>query len=809
MDDVSEKFAPLTEGELSAVQAFASPEADESERIAQAQAILRSCKAIAGTPGEAYLRGRGIDPSALPKGVVGWHKESRALVFPARDAHGAIRACQRLFFGASDAPVVEAGGKKKRRTNGVLGGSALILPGDGDVLVCEGAEDGLSLWAATGWPVRCALGVAGLGEVPLPAGAAAVIVADNDKAGLEGAHKGALRLAERGHDVKIAVPPDGAKDANELLTKCGILAVKTMVENAEPLEPGPSFVSFAPYEMTEHGLTIEIERGRGGNKTTEIISIAGPFEILGASRDADGRGWGKWLRWHDADGRIHVRHVAEAALQGDPAALCAGLASDGVRINRAHQRAFAHYLSSATVPGRVTIVARTGWHEINGRFVFVLPGETCGPCGVEKVILDSAAVGPYAARGSLKDWQDGIGKLASGHALAVLAISTALAGPLLQLAGQDGGGVHIFGGSSKGKTTLLQMAASVWGRGATPGYVRAWRATANGLEGAAASASDTALILDELGVADARDVAASIYGLANGAGKARAMRDGSLREPKSWRVLTLSSGEIPTETKLAEDRGRKARAGQLVRMLDIPADRGKCFGVFDHPGPTGDAGNLVKAIKHAAVTAFGAAGPEFVRRLIAEELSGDDIRSFVADFATASIPRGADGQIDRAAQRLGLIAMAGELAISLGVVPWEQGEAREAAVWALARWIEGRGGTEPIEIRQAIEQVRLFMEQHGDARFEPLDRPEARPVLNRAGWRKGDGADRQWLIPSETWRSEICAGLDASMVARALAKRGMLDRASDGFQQVRKIEGANKRVFVINSKIFDGGEHES
>jgi putative DNA primase/helicase len=130
----------------------------------------------------------------------------------------------------------------------------------------------------------------------------------------------------------------------------------------------------------------------------------------------------------------------------------------------------------------------------------------------------------------------------------------------LQLATQKGGGLNFFGPSSAGKTTLLQAAASVWGRGASPGYIRTWRATANGLEGAAAGATDTALVLDEFGVVEARDAAAAFYGLANGSGKARAARDGSLREPKSWRVLILSSGEIPAETKLLEEAERRPTA---------------------------------------------------------------------------------------------------------------------------------------------------------------------------------------------------------------------------------------------------------
>jgi len=309
------------------------------------------------------------------------------------------------------------------------------------------------------------------------------------------------------------------------------------------------------------------------------------------------------------------------------------------------------------------------------------------------------------------------------------------------------------------------------------------------------------------GLMDA-DAAAGIYGLANGSGKARAARDGSLREPKSWRVLVLSTGEIPIETKLAEDRGRKARAGQLVRMLDIPADRGRGFGAFDHGGSDGDAGALAKAFKQAAISAYGTAGLEFVRRIIAEEVTGDNVRAMVADFTASNVPARSDGQIDRAAHRLGLIAAAGELATAMGLVPWQASEARDAAAWALAQWIEGRGGTEPAEVRQAIEQVRLFIEQQGESRFEALDDADAWPVNNRAGWRKGSGPNREWMIPSEVWKTEICNGLDATLVARTLSERGMLLRAADGFQPVRKIDGGSKRVYVVTANIFDGGGDE-
>ncbi|HXW71697.1 MAG TPA: hypothetical protein VEK34_09680 [Methylocella sp.] len=63
------------------------------------------------------------------------------------------------------------------------------------------------------------------------------------------------------------------------------------------------------------------------------------------------------------------------------------------------------------------------------------------------------------------------------------------------------------------------------------------------------------------------------------------------------------------------------------------------------------------------------------------------------------------------------------------------------------------------------------------------------------------------MIPPQVWKSEICAGLGPTMVARTLGGRGLIERASDGFQQVQKICGTPKRVYVVTAKIFDGGSY--
>ena len=214
--------------------------------------------------------------------------------------------------------------------------------------------------------------------------------------------------------------------------------------------------------MDADGLSINVTRGRGDNAETSDERVCSPFEVLGATRDGAGREWRKCLRRRDADDRDHFRHISDSALQGELSAVCAMLAGEGLRIDRAHQKSLVTYLCGVQPEGRVTIVSRTGWHNIAGQNVFVLPSQVIGPHGAENVILESAAVGPYEACGTLADWQNGVGALSADHALAVLSISAALAGPLLHLAGQEGGGLNFYGPSSQGKTTILQAGASVW-----------------------------------------------------------------------------------------------------------------------------------------------------------------------------------------------------------------------------------------------------------------------------------------------------------------------------------------------------------
>jgi uncharacterized protein (DUF927 family)/5S rRNA maturation endonuclease (ribonuclease M5) len=620
-------------------------------------------------------------------------------------------------------------------------------------------------------------------------------------------------LAAITYDGNSREPIKGWDAADALAEGWDAASLKNAVfESSDLIVAPPRFVSWGSYTMRADGLFTEREAGRGENKTQILTKVSSAFEVIGRARDAERTGWARLLRWHDEDGAEHSSIVSDAEMHSDAGALAARLVDSGLMITPGapNRAALVEYLSGVHADKRVTIVHRTGWHQFSDRFVFVTPGRTFGPPG-EQVLLQGGEANPYGQGGTLADWRESVSTLASGHKRAVFSISCAFAGTLLGIAGLEGGGVNWVGQSSIGKSTLIFFAASVWGRTDEGGFVRPWRATANALEAVAALHTDTLLPLDELGQVDAYDAAAAVYALSAGVGKGRSSRTGDLRNSKVWRVMILSTGEVSLADKIME-AGRQIRAGQEVRLLDIrAADESGLFGVFDHAGPFNDPAMLAQEIKQASRKFFGTAGPAFVSEVAPRV---EEVREYLAGaramFIDREVPRDADGQVRRAADRFAIIAAAGEMAILAGIVNWNAGEAIGAASAIFADWLSSRGGVGPAEERQAIARVREFLGAHGETRFDPVEPADmTRPASNRVGYRRGAGRNREWLILSEAWRGVVCIGMNPGYVARVLERNGMLRRGPTEFSRKERVgRDGTARVYVVTSKILNEGESD-
>jgi uncharacterized protein (DUF927 family) len=383
----------------------------------------------------------------------------------------------------------------------------------------------------------------------------------------------------------------------------------------------------------------------------------------------------------------------------------------------------------------------------------------------------------------------------------MFGVSAAFTGPLLRLAGEESGGVHFCGSSSIGKTTTLHAARSIWGM-----PLGSWRTTDNSAEAIAAGACDTFLALDEISQAHPRVVGELAYMLGNERGKSRMNRNATLRQTLRWRVLFLSTGEVGMAARLLEGGGR-ARAGQEVRVLEIPADAGKNLGVFENLHGFSSAAELAEHLRLAADRDCGHAAQAFLERIV-QNLSklASDLTQARASFVANYCPPGADGQVRRACGRFGMIAIAGELATLYGITGWNDGEAEAAVARCWQDWLDARGGAGAAEEREALDQVRLFLEQHGESRFSlAWDNANERPVTNRAGFRKTADHGATYYVLPEVFRKEVCKGFDPTTVARIMAARGWSLTEPTRPNKVERIPGEGSlRVYVIPPDFLRG-----
>ncbi|MEQ8653271.1 MAG: DUF927 domain-containing protein [Kiloniellales bacterium] len=583
-------------------------------------------------------------------------------------------------------------------------------------------------------------------------------------------------------------------------------AIAAAASTAEAAEPNPN----AGPDFRFHRDALQYRRETADGD--EWVFLCPKVEVLARTRDGENTNWGRLVSFKDSDGNPHELSLPmEEITKGSQGLVIGMLASHGLDVptNTGPKGKLLQYLAQAKPDGRYRCVVQVGWSG----GTFVLPNETFAPEGADRILYQPEAIGGdhnYRTAGTLREWQQSVAAHCRGNSRLVLAMSLAFAGPLLDLAGAESGGVHLRGASSTGKTTALEVAGSVWGGGGARGFAQPWRATDNALEALAAAHCDTLLCLDELGEAQSKAAGQSAYMLANGQGKQRMTRGAALKRSHRWRILFLSTGEISLADKIAEDgRGGRARAGQEVRVLDVAADAGAGLGLFEDIGDAESASHFAQRLKQSVKANHGEAGRAYLRYLVDHRKQAAVIIQRIQDqLIGANRPHQADGQVERALRRFALIAAAGELARHTNVLPWPDGAASEAVMTCFKAWIDGRGGAEPQEVREGISQVRKFLQEHGASRFQGWDSNDR--VLNRAGFFETDGdGQRRFHIMSEIFKSEVTAGFDSVALAKAMVARGFLDPEKSGRSAVSRYVpalGSNARLYQINPSILEGGE---
>jgi putative DNA primase/helicase len=697
----------------------------------------------------------------------------------------------RIFIAADDDRPTQARtgsnpGREKAEKAAALLGTRPIFPAG-----LEGAESDFNdLHVRAGLDTVAAIIHAGVN-----AGAAADLGTSTSPAGASG-----LRINDRG------AADTEASTADEKRSKA---------RRSEP--PPDDGGGRDAFEADDSGVWRYVPPGRDGGDGG-WRRVCDPLSAEALARDSADGAASLVLGFRSLFGQDRRLILPLQSIAGDGGAWRGMLADAGFPVPPdAHRRRWlGEYLATRWPEQHARLTERTGWH---GR-AYVLPTDTIGGDDAEPVLFvgERMSEGGCSSKGEADRWRFLIARHCGTQSRLAFAVSCAFAGPLLAWAGGlDSGGFHLVGDSSCGKTTAARVAASVWGG---PGFMQRWRGTDNGIEAIAAAHSDLFLILDELAQLDPKAAGEASYMLGNGSGKVRAGRAGGQRPRLSWRLLFLSAGEVGLSDHMAE-AGKRSRAGQELRLVDLPADAGKGFGVFDHRGEFGDSGELARHLADACGRAFGTVGRQWLEHLAGRtESLSRELRERMAAFERQAVPETASGQVQRVARRFAIVASAGEMATAEGFTGWEPGQAQAAALRVFNAWIESRpAGIGASETAQMLRQVKGWFESHGEARFTDWDRAEDnhRPqTMNRAGWRRRIETNNgiveveavEWLVLPEVFRSEIAKGWTDRAVLRLLDKAGHLRKEKpSAFTCSVKVPGLGRaQVIRIRSTLLD--EHE-
>ncbi|MFT3952033.1 MAG: DUF927 domain-containing protein [Oscillospiraceae bacterium] len=199
---------------------------------------------------------------------------------------------------------------------------------------------------------------------------------------------------------------------------------------------------------------------------------------------------------------------------------------------------------------------------------------------------------------------------------AMLAISAGLSSALisfLKISGVDVENIllHIFGNSSKGKTTFLRLALSMWGNPYEAPLANSFNSTSNAMYATLAGNNGIAIGFDEASCTN-NDYTTFIYNIAHGKDKVRLNKNSTLSEQKTWNTTIISTAEESLLSKTKKNNGIRARCLEFFNL------------------------NVTKDAEHSErITSFikanyGYLGTEFVKLLYRK--GADEI---IKDFNTA------------------------------------------------------------------------------------------------------------------------------------------------------------------------------
>ncbi len=759
-------------------------------------------KASQATEENVYLKLKGIKPHKLLE-------LKNTLVVPAYNVDGDITTLQYIYENRKS---FLQGGKKSGSF--YIFGSLEEANKNDNVYLCEGISTGASIYEASGCVTICAFDAGNL----LPVCDAinhklrnfkVVVAADNDQwkdnnTGIIEANKVASKygygISYPNFEGFLGIKPT---DFNDLHQQAGLEEVKnqlSIIGNNSKLPDG--------FILKNDGVYYEDNPNR----------IVSPIKIEAHTQDDNDENHGLLLSWvSPRTKKFHKWCMPMHMLAGETQDLRARLLNNGLIVSstKKERDLFAKLLTDVVPKYGFTSVDKAGWAKGMIGKCFILPQQTF-PSNADIVLSDKHFHNKASTQGTLDEWKRYIGDIAVKHSRLTFALGVAFASPLLDIINTEGGGFHFVSISSKGKSTALSVASSVYGSGSGGGYMKQWRTTSNTLETIAESHNNCLLAMDEIGVAS-KDVGESVYMLSNELGKARSNSDMSSKHIFQWKLLFLSTGEVTLHDKLRE-AGKEITGGQEVRLINISAS--SVNGILDKLEPDEKAVDVINGFKENTCKYYGTPIVKFLNFITDETNDLEQIRetlnrnidSFVEENKTADTST----QVLRVLKRFGVVFSAIDLARAIGIIDAESSQLKKHIETCFLDWLSDRGSQKDSEEDKLINQVKEFFQYHQNSRFQEIvkgsdsyDKVKVKEekINNQAGFKmKDEDGDYTFYVPAAIHSKEIIKGFNVRFANSILLKHGYLQILKNGKGYKKKyspITDKFKDHYFYTSKVLD------
>lgn len=434
-----------------------------------------------------------------------------------------------------------------------------------------------------------------------------------------------------------------------------------------------------------------------------------------------------------------------------------------------------HRKSSIENLARYDITTQTGWQNV----AYLLPnGEILGN-ETNKVLFKFKNLNEeenhYKPKGTLDQWREQIADKVKGNWGFMLSMAVSFSAPLLKILNLDSFGVHIYNDSSKGKTTAIYVANSIWGN--PKGILRSWNNTENAILGYAEQQNDGFLSLDELGQAkDIKELEKIAYSLFNEMGRGRLTKELAKKAVKRWKITALSTGERSLEDFL-QSKGAKIHTGQLVRLLNIPTSEIEQLNGFKSPK------EQAEHLKEQALENYGAVGREWVAFIMThkEQIKAEykiNRQKWGSKTETHS------SQVQRvAADRFSILETA--LNMAQAFTGWSKEENEKAINRAFSEWLAVFGERSKTETK-IIERINGFLLENAETAFFQVvgGSVSNKEVRGSMGYRfladnASDRSREHFYIFSHSFKNQLKSDDDLNIILKTLESVKMTEKSNE------------------------------